>query len=77
MYVKKFPVPQTGNDVESQIPNTPFYSCFITGSQYPGGKQCGVIVICQLLIRAVYDRILIFFVTEDPNLRIIRGAGSW
>ena len=29
MDVKKFPVPQTGNDVGSQIPNTPFYSCFM------------------------------------------------
>ena len=73
MDVKKFPVPQTGNDVGSQIPNTPFYSCFITRGQYPGGKQCSVIVIRKLLVRAVYDWILVFSVAEDPNLQIIRG----
>ena len=65
--IKKFPVPQTGNDVGSQIPNTPFYSCFIAWGQYPGGKQCSVIVIRQFLVRAVYDWILVFSVAKDPN----------
>ena len=68
MDVKKIPVPQTGNNVGSQVPNTPLYSCIITQGQYLGGKQCGVIVICQLLIRAVYDRIFVFSVAEDSNL---------
>ena len=68
MKVKKFPVPQTGNDVRSQIPNTSLYGCLVTRGQYPGGKQCGLIVICQLLVRAVYDWIFVFSIAEDPDL---------
>ena len=73
MDVKKFPVPQVGNDVGSQIPNTSLYGCLITRGQNPCRKQGGVIVIRQFLVRAVYDGIFIFFVAEDPNLQIIWG----
>ena len=68
MDVKKLPVPQTGNDMGSQISNTPLYGCFIMRGQYPGGNQRGVIVIRQLLVRAVYNRGFVFFVAEDSNL---------
>ena len=44
------------------------FSPIITRGQYPGGKQCGLIVICQLLVRAVYDWIFVFSIAEDPDL---------
>lgn len=68
MEVKKFPVPQASNDVGSQIPNAPLDRCFVAGSQYPGREQCCVIVIRQLLVGTVDDRIFVFPVTEDTNL---------
>ena len=57
MDVKKFPVPQAGNDVGSQVPNAPLDRGFVARSQYPGGEQCCVIVIRQLLVGTVDDGI--------------------
>ena len=68
MDIKKFPVPQAGNDMGGQISNTSLYGCLIPWSQHPGREQRCVIVIRQFLIRAVDDRIFVFPVAEDPNL---------
>ena len=57
-----------GNDAGSQVPNAPLDRFFVAESQYTGRKQCCVIVIRQLLVGTIDDRIFVFPVTEDTNL---------
>ena len=60
-----------GSQIPQHLPSTAALSR--GANTRAGSNACSVIVIRKLLVRAVYDWILVFSVAEDPNLQIIRG----